>query len=378
MFCACIVAGVLLHMVPQLPSQTTQLTTHREPQLAPVSPGMNLRDPTANIFALRYDSYEPRLSHRGGWAVAERCRRPLDVLVFVHTSAIEWQRRATMRDTLFEEAAELRFNWTAVFFAGRRTNNSDLDDWLNLEADIMGDLVVFPIEDGHFNITPKLLGGMRWVADHCPTVKNVLKLDDDVLLEPYEVQAYYKETVTEWPQFLHCHVFPSMLVYRDPDSRFYVPWEILPNERYTGYCSGRSVMMTYSVMRELLMAASHVPAHPTDDAFVFGDLALAVDIGHKDIGWEMEWDPEKTDCIYQGRCLFTHEWTTYGTGMRRRSQWGLLLWRHRLLKGDSLDLSPRLEVAAYREMFLETRRKLSWHAARGNISSRRRRRRRRL
>ncbi|KAK8759601.1 hypothetical protein V5799_002765 [Amblyomma americanum] len=141
----------------------------------------------AQVVTQREISTKPRLPNRGGWAVAERCRYPLDVLVFVHASAYRWRRRATVRDTLLEEASARRFSMAGVFFVGRRFNDSELDAWLDLEADMTGDLVVLPIEDGYRSVTPKFLAGMRWVADHCPTVKWIVKIDDDVMVEPFEV-----------------------------------------------------------------------------------------------------------------------------------------------------------------------------------------------
>ncbi|KAK8770647.1 hypothetical protein V5799_012888 [Amblyomma americanum] len=228
------------------------LTWEIAPMLSPHSqlafPGVNLLDPTAKVFAERCDSYEPRLPHRGGWAVAERCLRPLDMLVFAHCSVREWRRHAALRDTLFEDTALRRLNWTRVFFSGRPSNNKDLNAWLDLEADLTGDLVVLPFKNGNFNITPKFVEGMRWVDDHCPTVQKVIKIDDGVMIHPFK-----------------------------------------------------------------------------DDGYGFGDLALAVGIGHVELQRFMEWNENRTDCVSYGICMLTLEGTKYGANSRRRGQWGLLL-----------------------------------------------------
>ncbi|KAH9366928.1 hypothetical protein HPB48_021211 [Haemaphysalis longicornis] len=136
------------------------------------------------------EQYErTRLPHRGGWAVEARCREAIDVLFFVHACSRQWGRRVALRDSLVEEAAMKRFNWTAVFFVGRTANDPLLDAWLNLEADALGDLVVFPIKDSYWTVTPKWLAGMHWVVDHCPNVPVVVKLDDDVAVHPFKVKA---------------------------------------------------------------------------------------------------------------------------------------------------------------------------------------------
>ncbi|KAH9384865.1 hypothetical protein HPB48_026895 [Haemaphysalis longicornis] len=130
-----------------------------------------------------------RLPHRGGWAVEARCHEGIDVLFFVHACSRQWRRRAVLRDTLVEEAAARRFNWAAVFFVGRRAKDPLLDAWLNLEANALGDLVVFPFEDGYRTVTPKWMNGMQWVADHCPNVPVIIKLDDDVTVHPFKVNG---------------------------------------------------------------------------------------------------------------------------------------------------------------------------------------------
>ncbi|KAK8762709.1 hypothetical protein V5799_026025 [Amblyomma americanum] len=96
---------------------TWEIAPMLTPHSQPAFPGVNLLDPTAKVFAERYDSYEPRLPHRGGWAVALRCIRPLDMLVFAHCSVRDWQQRAASRDTFFEDAALRRLNWTTLFGA---------------------------------------------------------------------------------------------------------------------------------------------------------------------------------------------------------------------------------------------------------------------
>ncbi|XP_077499696.1 uncharacterized protein LOC144110560 [Amblyomma americanum] len=348
---ACLACGALLHM----------LTWEIAPMLSPHSqlafPGVNLLDPTAKVFAERCDSYEPRLPHRGGWAVAERCLRPLDMLVFAHCSVREWRRHAALRDTLFEDTALRRLNWTRVFFSGRPSNNKDLNAWLDLEADLTGDLVVLPFKNGNFNITPKFVEGMRWVDDHCPTVQKVIKIDDGVMIHPFKLQEYYRQEVVQKPEYLHCGVSVNSDVIRDPHGRYYVSEEDLParkKEPLRGRLSHHDLRRDAGTPQgciahihssdgaatggacETSIALSQQPTSPhgmdfsqrgvkSDDGYGFGDLALAVGIGHVELQRFMEWNENRTDCVSYGICMLTLEGTKYGANSRRRGQWGLLL-----------------------------------------------------
>ncbi|XP_077491891.1 acetylgalactosaminyl-O-glycosyl-glycoprotein beta-1,3-N-acetylglucosaminyltransferase-like [Amblyomma americanum] len=300
-------------------------------------------------------SSEPRLTLRGGWAVIERCRHPLSVLLLVYTAPAGRSRRAVFRDTLMEEVAAQRFNWTAVFFTGRRPAEPNVDVWLDLEVDTTGDLVVFPFEDTFAVMSIKFVAAMRWAAENCPGVQHVVKMDDDVLIQPFQLQEYLEKAVPLQPRSLHCHVWYRMHVIRDPRSVFFETYELFPDDAFFTYCSGRTIIMTFDVMRDLLRAASFIPRHTSDDSYVTGDLALVHGIGHVDIHERYEWDTEKTDCIFNGSCMFTHEYFEYGLSIGRRSQWGLVLWSQRLEAGETLDLSPRYGSTDYAELFNQTR-----------------------
>ncbi|KAH9384863.1 hypothetical protein HPB48_026893 [Haemaphysalis longicornis] len=262
------------------------------------------------------EQYEAtRLPHRGGWAVEAHCREGIDVLFFVHACSRKWTRRAALRDTLIEEAAASRFNWAAVFFVGRRANDPLLDAWLNLEADALGDLVVFPFEDGYSTVTPKWVNGMQWVADHCPNVPVIVKLDDDVIVHPFKLSQYLKTELPREPARLHCYVSVGQPVNREPGSRYFVRTDDAPMKEYFTYCSGMAVIMTFNVMRTLLRASPKVHPHPT-----------------------------------VGRPLKKPRgpWTLASTGLScSRTEW--------CMRGKSLDLSSRLKSRDYALAFQETR-----------------------
>ncbi|XP_077548427.1 acetylgalactosaminyl-O-glycosyl-glycoprotein beta-1,3-N-acetylglucosaminyltransferase-like [Haemaphysalis longicornis] len=253
------------------------------------------------------EQYEAtRLPHRGGWAVEARCREGIDVLFFVHACSREWRRRAVLRDTLVEEAAARRFNWAAVFFVGRRAKEPLLDAWLNLEADALGDLVVFPFEDGYRTMTPKWVNGMQWVADRCPNVPVIVKLDDDVTVHPFKLSQYLQTELSREPARLHCYVLGGQPVEREPGIRYFVRTDDAPMEEYFTYCQGRAVIMTFNVMRTLLRASPKVYPHPTDDAYVTGDLALLQGIGHVDITHLYLFEEPNASCLLVGDCIFMH------------------------------------------------------------------------
>ncbi|GFN95310.1 beta-1,3-galactosyltransferase 5-like [Plakobranchus ocellatus] len=55
-------------------------------------------------------------------------------------------------------------------------------DELQAEADAHGDLLFIDMHDSYFNLTLKLMSAFKWVYDHCPTTKFVLKIDTDTFV----------------------------------------------------------------------------------------------------------------------------------------------------------------------------------------------------
>ncbi|KAH7952029.1 hypothetical protein HPB52_017080 [Rhipicephalus sanguineus] len=299
--------------------------------------------------------------HSGGWAVRRRCSQPLDTLFFVHTAPRNWQYRAHLRATLFEEAAMTYFNWTVVFFIGEQ-DDLTVSLWTKLEEEVMGDMVALRYNDTLLSVLHKFVGGMRWVLEYCPNVSNIVKMDDDVGVHPFELRRYLHEELPLKSSHMHCFVWLRNQVYRESSHRFCVHADDLPQDEYPLFCSGRSVILTTDTMRKLYKASMIVRAFATDDAYVTGQLALFANVGHVFINARMDWsDLDKTELMLDGKLLFTHEYFLYGNSIERRAQWGLVLWRHRMehtTDTDHLDLSYRFDNKLYRRDFENMRRYL--------------------
>ncbi|CAN7983144.1 unnamed protein product, partial [Ixodes hexagonus] len=269
----------------------------------------------------------------GGWAVREACRYPLDVLFFVHSAPDHWQHRAVYRDTLASPMATEFFNWTAVYFVGESKDDHISNLWNILEADSMGDLVILPFLDTYRNLSYKFLGGMQWVAQNCPLVRFIVKIDDDLFIEPNLLQWYILSNMTADSRDLHCFIWDTMPVYRDPGSPWYVPADLLPIGHYYTYCSGRSVIMTMAVMRDLYRWSPALPPYSVDDAYVTGDLALAAGVGHVNMHKQITWTDEEAYGVLDGRFVFAHVSCGYAFVMRR-ALWHLTLWQEAWWNGS--------------------------------------------
>ncbi|XP_075529868.1 N-acetyllactosaminide beta-1,3-N-acetylglucosaminyltransferase 3-like [Dermacentor variabilis] len=204
--------------------------------------------------------------HSGGWAVRQLCSQPLDTLFFLHTAPKNCKRRAQLRATLFEEAARTAFNWTCIFFIGKHKDPL-VNMWTKLEVGATGDVVMLPYNDTFFTIIHKFVGGMRWVTEYCPNVRTIVKIDDDVGVQPFQLRQYLDEELPKNNDSIHCYVLADSDVHRHPNSKYCVPEDDLVQDVYPVYCSGRSMIMTMETMRKLFRASKIVKGYAVDDAY---------------------------------------------------------------------------------------------------------------
>ncbi len=58
------------------------------------------------------------------------------------------------------------------------------------EALRFGDMVQADFLDTYRNLTLKAVAWMSWVERYCPTVLNLVKVDDDVVVNVFKLNAY--------------------------------------------------------------------------------------------------------------------------------------------------------------------------------------------
>ncbi|KAH7942374.1 hypothetical protein HPB49_023514 [Dermacentor silvarum] len=315
--------------------------------------------------------------YSGGWAVRHLCSQPLDTLFFVYTARKNWKLRVHLRATLFEEAARTAFNWTGVFFVEEH-DDPMVNLWTKLEVEAVGDVVMLPYSDTYVSITHKYVGGMRWVTENCPNVRTIIKIDDDIGVQPFELRRYLDEKLPPKNNSIHCAVWVNTDVNRNLSSTYHISEDDLAKDRYPLYCSGHYMIMTMDIMRKLYRVSKFTKGHTIDDAYVSGYLAMFASIGHENFSSSVTLDSgDKTLRLLKGELIFTHEYFVYENSVGRRVQWGLMLWWHLMDAPGTFSFSDRLADKLYRLDFIETRRALEegWYLPHPDYSFSRRPRR---
>ena len=74
--------------------------------------------------------------------------------------------------------------------------------------------------DSYQNLTFKAMSWMHWTTQNCHGVRWIVKTDDDILVNPWQLQGYLATAPVDPPAF-HCLFWHHMRVVRDPSNKWY-------------------------------------------------------------------------------------------------------------------------------------------------------------
>ncbi|KAH7932751.1 hypothetical protein HPB49_002253 [Dermacentor silvarum] len=318
--------------------------------LASVSCYMSNKDAGANKSTTKQDadsdlafdagSRFDTLQTSGGWAVRRECLYPQEVVFFIYSRPQDWRRRAAIRDSLFEEKAKGFFNWTGLFVVEQPPEDTADGAWTDLEAQVMGDVLLIP-RIGRDVAPRKLLLGMQWILQHCARALYVIKVDDDVMIEPFVLFEYLISNVEPRGRLLHC----AVMAYSHQEQN------VSALSLVHSFCMGRAIIMNLPILTDLLRASRRLPpwSRWSEAAYVTGQLAVAAGLGHVDFGSRVAWrDSEAYSFVDGGWWIFFHLRGTFALTTLRRALWHQGIWNEAL--GDDKirkGLSRRSKPAQY-------------------------------
>lgn len=241
---------------------------------------------------------------------SQRCQRTLEsneqnsleprlesnifLAIFVHSAPAHLDKRNLIRSTWGNESL---FNGTAkirlVFMLGS-VGKEWLQEAIEQEQDLHGDLVQGNFEDSYRNLTYKHVMGLKWITYHCAQAKFVLKTDDDIFVDMFQLVYYLKGqlSVGQSKNIISCYVISNPYPRRSTRSKWRVSFQEYPQQYYPRYCSGWGIVMSPDVVFRLYNVSRQLPFFWVDDVYVTGLLAERLHLQHNDfnmklaIGWD--------------------------------------------------------------------------------------------
>jgi hypothetical protein len=90
--------------------------------------------------------------------------------------------------------------------------NLSVESRIHAESHRYGDLVQTDYLDTYRNLTFKAISWMKWVDEHCKGIENLVKSDDDIVVDVFRLDSYLKKlskahNKTTYRRF-HCYYWP--------------------------------------------------------------------------------------------------------------------------------------------------------------------------
>uniref|UniRef100_T1IKI1 Galectin domain-containing protein n=1 Tax=Strigamia maritima TaxID=126957 RepID=T1IKI1_STRMM len=158
-----------------------------------------------------------------------------------------------------------------VFFTGL-SNNESINSQVIFEANKTKDLIVVNFDESYRNLSVKTILMLRWVKDHCPNAKFILKADDDIFINIYNLLDFINSKVSD-NSAIYGHLGHKWPVIRNNDSKWKVTIGEYNKPLYPDFVTGPSYLFGTKHIRQLLAVCVRLPYLFLEDVFVTGVCA---------------------------------------------------------------------------------------------------------
>uniref|UniRef100_A0A0B7ADB3 Hexosyltransferase n=1 Tax=Arion vulgaris TaxID=1028688 RepID=A0A0B7ADB3_9EUPU len=202
----------------------------------------------------------------------------VDYIIIVHSATAYFARRRAIRETFGGKGLFRNIFQRVVFLLGT-TSDPVTSKAIREEAFLYRDIVQGQFIDSYHNLTHKGVLGYRWISEHCPQAKIIVKIDDDVFVNPFKLVQDVLPNFLNKTRHIGCHLRPGGT---SPIVRGKGRWQVHDDE-FRGqtnypfdYCNGYFVIITSDLIRPMLNAARLNPFFWIDDVYLFGILPATV------------------------------------------------------------------------------------------------------
>ena len=202
---------------------------------------------------------------------------PIDGILLILSSPDNFLQRQTIRETWADARVVKDFqrnpfyNVKHVFILGTPLYKST-QSRIEVEHRLNRDIVQQDFKDSYQNLTLKTLMGLDWAQSMCPTARYVIKVDDDVYLNPQAFIHYMDKHNKTRTVFGRCSDSKKPIrqpFYHHQDvSKWVVKEDEYPWEFYPAYCEGPVYAMSMTLAKDIVRIQPNIPYFRMEDVYI--------------------------------------------------------------------------------------------------------------
>ncbi|XP_051550542.1 beta-1,3-galactosyltransferase 2-like [Myxocyprinus asiaticus] len=181
----------------------------------------------------------------------------------------------------FEARSAIRRTWGSkdllwdkmvlvLFLLGSHSESGQdtLQDQLQSESQQYQDLLQSNFQDSYRNLTIKTMVMMEWLSRNCPQASYAVKVDADVLLNIRNLLYMLVNLKALQSNYITGLVLFSNSVMRDPSSKFYLPYDVYPKNRFPPYPVGMCYIFSMDLPMKILKVSRQIKPIFIEDAYL--------------------------------------------------------------------------------------------------------------
>ncbi|XP_064479426.1 beta-1,3-galactosyltransferase 1-like [Ornithodoros turicata] len=200
------------------------------------------------------------------------CDAPGEVLVVVVviTGSTHFEQRIAIRATWGR--ASLQQGFKVANFIGLPKDKS-IQPLIEAEDSVYRDIIQENFTDTYENGTLKSIMMVRWITEYCSKAKFVLKIDDDVMLNPGNLWAEVTSSLRNFTMTAWGVLAKGRKPFRDPSSKYYLSPSMYKSEVLPDMLFGPAYMFTGDCAPVLYNLSFTVPLLWLEDIYLTGMVA---------------------------------------------------------------------------------------------------------
>ncbi|ROT77410.1 hypothetical protein C7M84_003935 [Penaeus vannamei] len=226
-----------------------------------------------------------------------------------------WSSPSSRRapSTSIAERRSGRLGPTRLLFVIGATANASVQAAVDEEMAQYNDIIQNNIHDSYRNLTHKTIAWLSWAVSRCPHVPIALKVDDDVVVNPFNLQKQYhsmnQETISQRNKGKEAvgKIYGRIILApAQRKGRWALTKEEYPGNYFPPYATGAAYFIDNVALKKLWEHVTLAPFLWIEDVFLTGMVARVAEVEH---GWlnRLYLEEKLTKSLYKGNAIFLFE-----------------------------------------------------------------------